>query len=365
MNTRTAALAAAFLSLACLPLAANPLVQDPVSLIGDETLLIDEVILESEKVSSDIDAADFLHRPPTTSSPTPAFAFLTPPDRSRRGGKTVCFFENEPVKPINVSVEGGFQSRYYFLGLNQILNAAANLETEDTQMWYTGASANLWGFGLGVKYIRSFEEMQTINSVPDFLHPDGIDNLVFDNYEEWVFDANYSLDLLPDQFLNATVGYQALYFPEETFWNTDRQDHMYVSLKNSTLQWLRPSATYHYLTQGDPLTDPRQTVATGSRVLEGEVLTLQVDGFIPISNVVRLPVDLVYYVQVGFDNGYNQREDFDHDYTQVGLAFPITVPQLNGLVITPNWNFNDRPDGGAAFPGVNEHFWGINARLTF
>ncbi|MFT5469791.1 MAG: hypothetical protein ACI8UO_004913 [Verrucomicrobiales bacterium] len=250
----------------------------------------------------------------------------------------------EEESPWSFSVDGGYQSRYYYLGLNQIESAVASFNSDETQMWYGGVTAAYKGFSAGVRYVQSANKLQALRAFPD---------VVTTNYEEWVFDVKYSLDILPQQLLNVTGGYEAIYFPEYTFWETDRQDHIYVSVGSSPSPYFRPSVAYHVLSEDDGEFDP---------VLEGEVLVFQVDGTLALSDR-GLPFDLVYYAQAGLDDEYNVSDGngLDHDWWQAGVSLPINI---GGFVITPNWHYNERVgDGNEGQTG--KHFWGVNTRFDF
>ncbi len=341
--------------------------------------------------------------------------------------KSVIIVEDTP-SPFTFSLDGGYQSRYYFMGLNQI-DAATNdffdVDGDETSMGYAGAGVNFKGLGIGFKYIRGTQSIEprysgfrslggvfgdelrfayanprlevteenVIRKANEKLSEGGtltealLESFRGDNegYEEWVFDVNYSLDILPNGGLNLTAGYQALVFPEDSFWNTNRQDHVHVTAKNSTFRFLQPSISYHHLDQDTPsagqeldtlelvyndgfgnftdlkITEFSNTNQPGAKILTGDIIVLQADGHMPWSQHGS-PFDVVYYFQMGFDDGYNGPEgnDFAQDWWQTGVALPIYNKWMPNLVITPNWHYNYRFD-----TEDDENFWGVNAQFQF
>jgi hypothetical protein len=297
-----------------------------------------------------------------------ASALRKSPQRSYGGGKDVVtgggkeiYVEDMLSDPapalFEISVDAGYQSRYYYLGANQILNAndsaTGNLaQPEDTDVYYTGVSAHWNGFGGSVKYVRGTNEIETRFSK----------NPVNTTYEEIVTNLNYTLAVLPDGWMNVTGGYRAIFFDEETFYNAGRQDDLYVTIANSVFPLLRPSITYHYLDQDSPPGVGQNTTNPGEKSLDGQILVLQIDGQVNLPQKTGLPFDVIYYAQAGFDNEYNLADtDWDHDWTQVGVTLPIFC---GPFTISPNWSYSERANKnvGRAF---EEHFWGVNVRFDF
>jgi hypothetical protein len=294
----------------------------------------------------------------------------------------------EELKPaIEFTFDAGYQTRYYLLGRNVILAAGnkipqsltgqlaktlgiSNLDREvsasDTGMYYGGVAANWNGFSAGVRYIRGTSTIESQFSALSTLAKVANDQFgtsfptdyspVFKNYEEYVFDVNYSANLLPEGLLSGTVGYQPIVYPEATFFNTDRQDRMYATLGNSTFAFARPSATYNHLSQATPLTSG--TLLPGARLFDVDILTFQIDGEIPLVTLGAVDVHGAYYTQLGL----NSDRDFGKDYYQLGVSFPI---HYQNLVITPHWNYNHRYDSGFTTVADNEQFAGINCRVNF
>ncbi len=277
---------------------------------------------------------------------------------------------------FELSIDGGYQSRYYHLGSNRILDGGFVVDQrvislledlldiplgdlladrltrpEDTAVYYSGVSANWNGFGLGLKYVRGVDAVETRFS----LSP------VRTEYEELVANISYTLAVLPDGWMNVTGGYRAIFFDEDTFYNTDRFDDYYVTVGNSVIPYLRPSVTYHYLDQADAIGVNENTVAPDREIHTGQLLIAQLDGQLGLPKKTGLPFDVVYYAQVGFDKQFRvETNDWDQNWTQVGISLPVFV---GPITVSPNWNYNENAEDIPE--GRKEHFWGVNVRFDF
>ena len=307
-------------------------------------------------------------KPAPSSAPRPARSSYSSSGKSlvTDSGKDIVVNDLvvDPPPLFELSVDGGYQSRYYHLGINRVLNGGfiapgidglegRTTQPEDTDVFYSGISAHWNGFGLGVKYVRGTTDVETRFSQ--------FDRPVTTEYEELVADISYTLAVLPDGWMNVTGGYRAIFFDEETFYNTDRFDDFYVTVGNSVIPYLRPSATYHYLDQGSTLGVNDNTFAPGAKIHDGQLLVIQLDGQLDLPKATGLPFDVVYYAQVGFDDEFNiETNDWDHNWTQVGVTLPIFC---GPLTISPNWNYNESAEKGGI--GDEEHFWGVNVRFDF
>jgi len=273
-----------------------------------------------------------------------------------KGGIPVAFASAE-ASPIVFTIEGGYQSDYVYHGLSQIEAATASaFGANGSGMYFAGVNATWKGLSAGLKYVRS--EQALLN--PRF-HPSGGKHTT---YEEYVLDINYTLGLISGpqgagNWLDLTVGYQMLYFTEETFWNTDTQHELYARLRVNRYQWLRPSISYHQFEQGDTLDSPADTLAPKAQVLEGNQIILQVDGSGQIYDAGNAQIGVGYYAQIGYDKGYNgASSSFEHDWVQYGVSFPVT---LGNVVVTPSVNYTDRSDPGIS----NDLWWGLKVGYSF
>jgi len=283
------------------------------------------------------------------------------------GGKDIMVTDlvaDPPPALFEVSIDGGYQSRYYHLGLNRVLNGGflaqgidglegRTTQPEDTDVFYSGIAAHWNGLGLGLKYVRGTTDVETRFS--QFFSP------VRTEYEELVANISYTLAVLPGGWMNVTGGYRAIFFDEETFYNTDRFDDFYVTVGNAVIPFLRPSVTYHYLDQGSTLGVNDNTFAPGAKVHDGQLLVIQLDGQLDLPRAKGLPFDVVYYAQIGLDDEFNiETNNWDHSWTQVGVTVPIFC---GPFTVSPNWNYNENAEDVGI--GLQEHFWGVNVRFDF
>ncbi|MFK7909502.1 MAG: hypothetical protein AB8F34_02760 [Akkermansiaceae bacterium] len=255
--------------------------------------------------------------------------------------------------PLVFSVSAGYQSDYMYHGLSQITNATFGT-TDPTGMYFVGVDAQYKGFSFGLKYVES--EGSGLN--PRF-HPTVTKR---DSYSEFVADINYTLGLIAGpqgagNWLDFTVGYQLLSFSEDTFWNTGEQHEFYGKLSMNRYQWVRPSISYHDITQGDALTSG--TTSPGAEILNGDQIIFQIEGSGLLYDAGRAQFGIGYYAQVGFDKGYNtSNSSFKDDWYQYGLNFPII---MDNVTITPSVGYTDRSAGG-----ISDNFWwGLSAKYTF
>ena len=114
-----------------------------------------------------------------------------------------------PAAPLfGVSIDAGYQSQYFLLGINQVHNSGAFDSNgkpipyeDDSDVFYGGISAHWNGLGAGVKYIRGTTSYLTRFSDDD----NGFTpNRVSATYEEIVATVHYTLAVLPDGMLNVT-----------------------------------------------------------------------------------------------------------------------------------------------------------------
>lgn len=297
--------------------------------------------------------------PRPSSTPSPSRSTYSPSGKGMYtgGGKDIMVEDAlmAPAAPaIEISVDAGYQSRYYFLGFNEVLNAG-NAGRQDTDVYYGGISGHWNGLGAGVKYIRGTSSFLTRFSA-------GTPNQVVAKYEEIVANVHYTLAVLPDGMLNVTGGYRALFQGEETFYNADRFDDFYLTLANSSFHLLRPSVTYHYVDQDSPPTNPNFTNNPGAVINDGELLIAQLDGQLDLPGMTGLPVDIVYYGQLGFDNEFHVTDGWEETWYQVGINVPIFV---GPVTISPNWNYSAPLATANALGIESDHFWGVNVRFDF
>jgi hypothetical protein len=300
----------------------------------------------------------------------------------------------EPVRELEASITAGYQSRYYFMGKNQIAAGAFKqggalspdvilqafpdynfIEPEETDMYYYGVDLHWRGFGVSLRRVEAFED-----------HIDSFFSTSYataDHYRETIFDINYSHVL--HNYWSGTVGYNAQHYDEASFFNTHRLDQLYVTLRNDRYHLLRPSVTFHHFSQDKPLDDGALqeglanaslgTWRPGATVREGEIITAQLDGGIALAEWENLFVGLNYYVQFGFDNGFNTghaeeffpgdprlSDGFEFDWWQVGIVVPVTFGRTT---VSGSWRYNERQEADLLDPTaeLGEHYFGVETRI--
>ncbi|MBT8044454.1 MAG: hypothetical protein KJO79_05830 [Verrucomicrobiae bacterium] len=264
--------------------------------------------------------------------------------------------------PLIIAVDGGYQSQYVYNGINRIRITTYDPKTgfggstEDFDMYYLGASVKWKGLSVGVKYIRSLD-----SDMNPLFHP----TLSYQAaYSEYLLDINYTLGLIAGpqgagNWLDATVGYEYTYYPEEHFWNADSQHKFYATLKMNRYKWVRPSVTYQTIDSATVLTT--NSWIPGFDILSGEQLIVQVDGGDVLFSSGNVNVALAYYAKAGFASGYNAALDtvLNQDWYQVGVNIPVSI---NDFVITPSVHYTANDGNLIEEPGF---WWGINAKYTF
>ena len=122
-------------------------------------------------------------RPSSSSSGSRSAAPAPAPSRSYSGKNVVTGGGKDvyvdpiiaaPAPLFEMSADAGYQSRYYYLGINRVLAAGFILppelaplaegrttDPEDTGVAYAGVSANWNGLGFGVKYVRGVTDIES------------------------------------------------------------------------------------------------------------------------------------------------------------------------------------------------------------
>jgi hypothetical protein len=302
--------------------------------------------------------------------------------------------EADDPSNLIITVESGYQSQYVYNGLNRMRftvydeSKDDSFSKDDFDSYYLGANVMWKGLSAGLKYIRSLDS----NFNPRFVPSEEYES----EYSEYVVDLNYTLGLVAGpqgsgNWLDATVGYEFSYYPEDTFWNTDSQHKFYVMLKMNRYKWLRPSVAYHLIEAGsinkaDDF-EGGDTYLPGFDSLSGEQLIFQVDGGDVVYSTSNVEIGVVYYAKAGFASGYNtsyrfpastfegldnaelieieaelnnENDDvFNSDWYQVGINVPIS---FNNTTVTPSVHYTGNDGKVLKDPGF---WWGINAKYTF
>jgi hypothetical protein len=277
------------------------------------------------------------------------------------GAKGVISTKADDPSTLIIAVEGGYQSQYVYNGVNRIrlgtaTNAGWTASDEDFDMYYLGVSAKWKGLSFGLKFINSLDS----DLKPTFDPTNSANN----EYSEYVVDLNYTLGLIAGpqdagNWLDATVGYEFIYYPEDTFWNTDTQGKFYAMLKTNRYKWVRPSVTFQSIESGSRLTSG--TKRPGFDLLSGEQVIFQVDGGDVVYSTSVVEIGVGYYVKSGLASGYDKGFSslVNEDWYQAGLNIPVF---FGDFTVTPSVHYTEND---AKFLDEPRLWWGINAQYAF
>jgi len=271
------------------------------------------------------------------------------------------------------TVEGGYQSKYVWRGLeipqwtawNEIaIRNQANgtpvagsgvLQRQDSDVYFLGANVAWNGLSFGVKYVETLDD-----GFNPWYDPSAIPT---DSYSEWIFALNYTMALAPDRWLDATLGFDFYYYPNEYFWGAEHQGLAYLNFIMPRYQWAQPYVNIFYNVE-------TASFASGNAVntldlgLEGWGFNVGVQGGGQIAQSGIVGFGVSYGVDFLYKDGYSfEPSGFTH--ATASLAFPVTIGE--NFTVTPSVSYIERlkTQPGAGWyddPGV---WWGIKATGTF
>jgi hypothetical protein len=252
----------------------------------------------------------------------------------------VAYEETDSATDLSFQVEAGYYTRYFYHGLDQIDNSTD--DSSDVMM--LGVSGTWEGFFLGYKYALATDKNTAIR-----------DATVNERYSEHIFEAGYSVGLLPQGWFDVTASYQYIIFGEDAFWNNGAQGRIMLKAEMNRFQWFRPSIAYYRFEGID------ERLAGSGGVLDGEQLIYQIQGGGQIYEYGPVAFGVSYYVLAGMDNEYNNsRNDFgDLNYYQAGISFPIIY---QNLTVSPSFHYFEAKDQGTDY---DETWVGLNAIYRF
>lgn len=251
---------------------------------------------------------------------------------------------------LRFMIEGGYYSSYFYHGLDQIRSTSKG-GSDDIGVGLVGVSASWKGFFLGYKFAFADEETKPV------LHPAATFAATPDEtYTEHILEGGYTLGVLPEGWLDATVSYQHIFFGEELFWGNEAQGRVMVKAAINRFQWFRPSLAYYdFAGHGES--------GLGRGLLDGEQMIAQVEGSGQLFSYGRVGFGLSYYVLAGYDNEFNSGNNLhDLDYYQVGFAFPIA---LDSFTVAPSFHWLGNQRKGDPEKGKDHTWLGVNATYAF
>lgn len=287
---------------------------------------------------------------------------------------------------LRFSVEGGWSNVYLWRGVDLVQFTSYNylatqrLKKADSDIWWLGVSATVQGFGLGVKYVESFEDDLNPFYAPTY------DDL--DNYSEWILTASYTRSLVPDNWLDGTVGFDFIYYPNGEFWGVDHQGMAYLKFRSPHYAWFQPFLDLFYnvatTDDGQGLADmpsPGFRGATGSELVEGGGFELGFGGGDVIYANDTVSWGLGYSVSTIYKSGYAFEDDgFSHlvftvsSPVNIGKSFTITpsVSYVEGLGDISDPRVSDGAGGWVILSGAgdrasawNEPGWIATVKATW
>lgn len=239
----------------------------------------------------------------------------------------------------------GWDSRYMFKSLDNI--DSSSVGDVENSIWYTRLAATYKGFGFSLGYLQAAEKTNPSRDLSN--------DKAF--YSEIILGANYTFSLV-DQVLEATVGYNAYFFPEEGFWGGSYQGEAYARLSYVQIDHFTPSVTYSYFH------------SDASSLDNSYWIDFRLDGDFDLFTVGSVKVGLNPYAAVGFDGHYNANGN-DWSAVEVGVRIPITLSDNLVLALSANygWDLGQEDNNGirrSSFgtSGSEVGFWG-GASLTY
>lgn len=297
----------------------------------------------------------------------------------------------EYVTPCPVwTVEAGYQSKYIWRGLDTVqmvswneINIQAmangvdyvdtpNYQRQDSGVYFLGANVAWNGFSFGAKYVRSVDD--GFNPAGDILNAATGMFDTLSEYEEYIFSLNYSMALVPDQWLDATIGFDFYYYPEEKFWGAEHQGLAYLNFNMPRCQWAQPYVNFFYNVETDSYTAGSANSPTTDLVSEGWGFNLGVNGGGQIAEAGITRFGISYGLEGIFKQGFEYEPDgFTHLIAT--LAFPIQIGE--NFTLTPSVSYVENLDDSTPYftdPAyvVNTSYyddpgwwWGLKGTLTF
>ena len=241
------------------------------------------------------------------------------------------------------AVSAGGNSRYMFKGRDNV-DWSTN-EPADSSVWYAKVAMAWQGLGVSVGYLQAVDE-----TVPRMS-----DDRNGEYYSEVLAGINYTSSIIGG-ILDATVGYNAYFFPEDSFWGGDYQGEAFAQLAYVQIPHLRPSITYSYF-HADTYVD-----------LEGYFLEARIDGDFKVFDNGTVSVGINPYVSVGYDGIEYTGEGADWSAVEIGLRVPITIN--DNLIIALNGSYgwdlgNDQSSYSTTGPWNDEVGFVGGASVTY
>lgn len=276
---------------------------------------------------------------PTSSSPSrrsSSRSSTTTHSHTHTSSKEVVLDKNPvmetpaPAGP-EIALTVGWDSQYMFKGLDNI-RASSFSGQDESSIWYGKLSLAYEGFGFNIGYLQAAEE-----SDPRFSRV-----ARSEYYSEVVAGVNYTASIIGG-VLDATIGYNAYYFPEEDFWGTDYQGELWARLALVNIPFVTPNFVYSYF-------------HSDKEILEGHFFEFRLDSSIPVYDGGSFKIAVNPYVSVSYDQDYNGIGG-DWNSIETGIKVPITIGANFIIALSANYGW-DIGDGRSNFDLGDDDFWG-------
>ncbi|MEZ0273608.1 MAG: hypothetical protein ACAH88_01795 [Roseimicrobium sp.] len=273
---------------------------------------------------------------PVSSSRRSSSSTTTSSSYSSSSSKDVVLSKNPvidtpaPLGP-ELAFTAGWESQYMFKGLDNV-RASSFGGRDESSIWYAKLSAAYEGFGLNLGYIMAVEE-----SDPRFSR---VERSEF--YSEINAGVNYTASIIGG-VLDATIGYNAYFFPEKDFWGTDYQGELFARVALVSIPFVTPNFVYSYFHSDE-------------KILEGHFFEFRLDSSIPVYDGGSFKVAVNPYVSVSYDEDYNGVGG-DWNSIETGIKVPITIGDNFIVALSGNYGW-DIGDNRSNFDKGFDDFWG-------
>lgn len=254
-------------------------------------------------------------------------------------GKDVVLGKNPvieaPAPGPEVAFTLGWDSQYMFKGLDNV--RSTNYINDSHSIAYAKLTLAHQGFGFNLGYLQSVEKITPIRaSLGDIAR--GKDEF----YSEVIAGVNYTAAIVGG-VLDATVGYNGYYFPEEDFWGVEYQGELWARVALVNIPFVTPNVVYSYF-------------HADKAILEGHFLEFRLDSSIPVYEGGNIKVAIKPYALASYDIDYNASGD-GWAALEVGVRVPISIGENFILALSGNYGW-DLGDDRSDFDRGYDDFWG-------
>lgn len=243
-----------------------------------------------------------------------------------------------PLGP-EIAFTAGWDSQYMFKGLDNV-RASSFGGRDESSIWYAKLSVAHEGFGFNLGYIMAVEE-----SDPRFSPVERSEY-----YSEVIAGVNYTASIIGG-VLDATIGYNAYFFPEDEFWGTDYQGELWARVALVNIPFVTPNFVYSYFHSDE-------------EILEGHFFEFRLDSSIPVYDGGNFRVAVNPYVSVSYDQDYNG-VDGDWNSIETGIKVPISIGDHLIVALSGNYGWDIGDDRSNFDKGFDDFWGGVSVTYRF